>query len=125
TRYGEINAARARGGRFASVSSNEHRKLKRLRSGYGLRQNSRIGAFKNEGGGTKEPGKLCQVCRPLLLQSGRDDGNEPARLYFHGLDELGHRNSRVGHAAGEAPFVVVPGKHADQLSAYDLRLRQV
>ncbi len=63
----KIDAARARRGRFASVSSNQHRKLKRLRSGYGLRQNSRIGAFKNECGGPKEPGEPCQICRPLLV----------------------------------------------------------
>ena len=47
----KIDAARARGSRLPSVPGKQHRQLKRLRSGYRLRQDSRSGIFKNDCGG--------------------------------------------------------------------------
>src|SRR5258708_11400939 len=37
-------------------------------------------------------------------------------------DQLAHRHGGVGHAVGEAPFVVVPAENADQRSALHLGL---
>ncbi|ENN87327.1 hypothetical protein RHSP_26257 [Rhizobium freirei PRF 81] len=46
----------------------------------------------------------------------RKEGRNP------GSDQLGEGNGRVGHAAGEAPFVVVPGQDAHEVAFHDLGL---
>src|SRR3984957_8109717 len=41
------------------------------------------------------------------------------------LDQLGHRDGRVRHAVREAPFVVIPGKHAHEFAVDHLGLIEV
>ena len=38
------------------------------------------------------------------------------------LNQLAHRDGRIGHAVREAPFVVVPRQHADEAAVDDLGL---
>lgn len=40
------------------------------------------------------------------------------------LKVRGHRQRRIAHARGEAPFIVIPRKNADQLTFQDLGLLQ-
>src|SRR5690606_28154867 len=49
----------------------------------------------------------------------------PRRARSMNSAELAHRHGGVGHAVGEAPSVVVPGKHAHELALDHLGLLQV
>ena len=44
--------------------------------------------------------------------------NAPSSL----VEELTHCCGHIGHAHGEAPFIVIPGQHAHGTLAYDLGL---
>src|SRR5208282_3337577 len=42
-----------------------------------------------------------------------------------GLREPCHCHGRIGHPAGEAPLIVVPGEYPDETPVDDLRLRRI
>ena len=54
-----------------------------------------------------------------------EGGKARAKPVKPGLAQLAHRDGGVGHAVGEAPFVVVPGHDPDELAVHDLGLVHV
>ena len=45
--------------------------------------------------------------------------------FFIGHTELTHSSSSVAHAAGEAPFVIIPSKYGNEVAVNDFGLRKI
>src|SRR5215475_8915925 len=86
---------------------------------------SAAGAAKIKAAGRKRLASPARLAAHSFCRAGGTSVMRPQGFGSIGLNELTHCNRHVGHPAGEAPLVVVPGEHPDKAAVDDLRLGRV